>query len=210
MEKLSPNLHLHTLKSRFAGWTNFSWLLKRKTGNFLIACADVTGNLEEIEKLGGLSCVFLTDIHFANNWHGEVCKHFGAMFVCHESDKAKAKTKCGASKIEALDARTQLEKDFLAIHTPGHADGGLCYLWNDGKESTLFTGDFLAHTPKGWSVFCGKAKHKLMTKSLQTIGELPVTLLCPGVSNGNVVSHVPLKRGEFSKLTAETIKKCCS
>jgi glyoxylase-like metal-dependent hydrolase (beta-lactamase superfamily II) len=211
MEKISANLHLFTRESKLGGgWMNYSWLLKRKGGNFLIACADVTENLAEIKKLGGVSRVFLTDIHFANKWHGEICKHFGASFVCHESDAAKVKTRCGVAKVEALGARTQLEKDFLAIHTPGHAEGGLCYFWNDGKENALFTGDFLAHTKDGWSVFCGKAKHKIMTKSLTTVGELPVTLLCPGVSNAEPVSHIPLKSGEFSRLTAETIKKCCT
>lgn len=210
VEKVSANLFLFTRPSKFAGWMNFSWLLKRKGGNILVACADVSDELGTIEELGGVSRVLLTDIHFAGKWHGAICKQFGATFVCHDSDKAKAKAKCGVGRIEALGARTQLEKDVLAIHTPGHADGGLCYFWSDDKENALFTGDFLAHTPDGWSVFCGKAKRKVMAQSLQTVGALPVTLLCPGVSNGEAVSRLALKAGQFSRLAAETSKKCCS
>lgn len=89
MEAISADLHLHTVSR--GDWTNFSWLLRRKGGNLLVACADVSDILPEIEKLGGLSRVLLTDIHFANAWHGKVANHFGATLVCHESDKAKVK-----------------------------------------------------------------------------------------------------------------------
>lgn len=201
MEANTADLHLHTVSR--GEWTNFSWLLRRKGGNVLVACADVSDILPEIEKLGGLSRVLLTDIHFANAWHGKVANHFGATLVCHEADQAKVKTRCEAAKLQALGARTQLEKDLLAVHTPGHADGGLCYLWTGGKQATLFTGDFLCHTAKGWAVFCGKDKRKIMAKSLGIVGELGVDLLCPGVSQGEPHPREAMKKGAWPKLIAE-------
>ncbi len=202
MDKISASLHLHTLNR--GEWTNFSWLLRRKTGNLLVACADVSEILPAIEKLGGLSRVLLTDIHFANAWHGKVANHFGATLVCHESDKARVKTRCKATKLETLGARTQLEKDLLALHTPGHAAGGLCYFWTGGEQQTLFTGDFLCHTTKGWAAFCGKSKRKTMAKSLAAAGELGVELLCPGVSQGEPQAMQTLKKGAWGKLIADT------
>lgn len=202
MEKINADLYLYTANR--GEWTNFSWLLKRKGGNLLVACADVSDILPEIEKLGGLSRVLLTDIHFANAWHGKVADHFGAKLVCHESDKAKVKTRCKPARLEVLGARTQLEEDLLAVHTPGHADGGLCYFWTGGKTATLFTGDFLCHTGNGWAVFCGKAKRKIMAKSLATVGELGVELLCPGVSQGEPYPREAMKKGQWPKLIAET------
>ncbi|MBX3474087.1 MAG: hypothetical protein KF754_06855 [Planctomycetes bacterium] len=208
MEAISADLHLHTVSR--GDWTNFSWLLRRKGGNLLVACADVSDILPEIEKLGGLSRVLLTDIHFANAWHGKVANHFGATLVCHESDKAKVKTRCKAAKLEALGARTQLEKDLLALHTPGHADGGLCYFWAGGKTATLFTGDFLCHTAKGWAVFCGQAKRKTMAKSLALVGELGVELLCPGVSQGEPYHSEAQKKGQWPKLIADVTAEYAS
>ncbi len=208
MEKFGPSLHLHSVSR--GEWTNFSWLIQRKGGNFLVACADVSDVLPEIEALGGVSRVFLTDIHFANAWHGKVANHFGATLDCHESDKAKVKTRCKATNLEALGPRTQLEKDFLAVHTPGHADGGLCYLWTGGKQATLFTGDFLCHTAKGWAVFCGKAKRKMMAKSLASVGELAVDVLCPGVSQGDPYSSEAFKKGGWVKLIGEVTASHCS
>lgn len=208
MEKIHADLYLHTIER--GEWTSFSWLLRRKGGNVLVACADVGDILPEIEKLGGLARVLLTDIHFANAWHGKVANHFGATLVCHESDQVKVKTRCKAAKMQALGARTQLEKDLLALHTPGHADGGLCYLWTGSKQETLFTGDFLCHTARGWAVFCGKAKRKLMAKSLATVGELGVELLCPGVSQGEPHPREALIKGQWPKLIAETTAQYAS
>lgn len=200
MEKIATNLHLFTLP-RNGGWTHFSWLIVRKGGNALVACADTTPELDVIEKLGGVKYVLLTDNHFAAKWHGETVERFGATLVCHKSDKANAEKKCQTKALTLVDQRLELGDDLLAVHTPGHADGGLCYFWN----GHLFTGDFLAHTDKGWAVFCGQAKRKIMKKSLETVGELKVQTLCPGCSQGQPVAHTGLKKGKWSELVARTI-----
>lgn len=191
-------------------WTNFSWLIVRKRGNFLIACADVSDRLDEIEKLGGVKRVFLTDIHFASAWHGKIANHFGATLVCHNTDAAKVKARCKASKNESLGMRTQLDDDFHSIHTPGHADGGLCYLWSPDGEGTLFTGDFLCSTSTGWAVFCGKAKRKTMAQSLNAVAGLPVTRLCPGVSEGKPLPMQEFAPKGFVKLTQDVIARYCT
>lgn len=207
MEAVGKDLYLNVLPK--GAWTNYSWLLKRKGGNYLIGCADVTPVRDEIEKLGGIDKVFLTDIHFAQKWHGEIADHFGAKLVCNKLDKASVEKKCRTKNLLLIDKRTQLDDDFEIIPTPGHADGGLCYHWTNGKHTALFTGDFLAHTGKGWAVFTSKAKRKVMQQSLETVGELPVNLLCPGCSEGEPLASQSLKSGEFEKLTAATIKQYC-
>ncbi|MCC6572768.1 MAG: hypothetical protein IT462_03165 [Planctomycetes bacterium] len=208
MEKIATNLYLHQLPR--GKWTNFSWLIKRKAGNYLIACADVTDALGEIEKLGGVKRVFLTDIHFANAWHGKVANHFGAALVCHESDAAKVKKRCKATKNESLGMRNQVDDDFHSMHTPGHAEGGLCYLWEPDGEGTLFTGDFLCATTGGWAVFCGQAKKKTMSQSLKAVAGLPVARLCPGVSEGKPLPMKEFAPRGFSKLVDDTIAKFCA
>ncbi|MCA8916271.1 MAG: hypothetical protein KDB90_12750 [Planctomycetes bacterium] len=208
MEAVGKNLYLHTASK--GAWTQFSWLLKRKGGNYLIGCTDVTPVRDEIEKLGGIDKLFLTDIHFAQKWHGEIAEHFGATLVCNKHDKASVGKKCRTKNLLTIDKRNQLDDDFEIIPTPGHATGGLCYHWANGKQSVLFTGDFLAHTHKGWAVFTSKSKRKIMQQSLTTVGELPITLLCPGCSEGDPVSSLALKPGAFARLTSETIEKFCT
>jgi glyoxylase-like metal-dependent hydrolase (beta-lactamase superfamily II) len=207
MKKIAADLYLHTVPRD--KWTNFSWLLQRRGSNYLIGCADCSGIIGELEKLGGVKKVFLTDIHFAQKWHGEVADHFKAQLVCHATDKDSVIKKCRTGNLLVVDERTQLDDDFEAIPTPGHADGGLCYSWTPGKRSYLFTGDFLCHTNNGWAVFCGQAKRKIMKQSLATVGELKVQALCPGVSEGDPVSMRLFKSGEYAKLIADTIEKYC-
>lgn len=207
MEKIAANLYLHMLPK--GKWTNYSWLLVRDDGNYLVACADVSDCLDEIEKFGGVKRVLLTDIHFAAAWHGKIANHFGASLVCHQSDAAKVKKRCKAAKNESIGAKTLLEDDLLVVHTPGHADGGLCYFWTPGKERILFTGDFLCPTTGGWAVFCGKAKRKTMAKSLSAVEELDVSRLCPGVCEGKPLPSQSFSQSGFSRLVADIIDKYC-
>lgn len=207
MEKIESDLHLHTVPRD--KWTNFSWLLQRKAGNYLIGCAAMGENIAELEKLGGVSKVFLTDIHFAQKWHGEVADHFKAKLVCHATDEESVIKKCRTENLQLIEKRTRLDADLEIIPTPGHADGGLCYSWTPGKRSYLFTGDFLCHATSGWAVFCGKAKRKIMKQSLTTVGELKVQTLCPGVSEGDPVPMRSFKGAEYNKLINDTIEKYC-
>lgn len=196
MKKVGTNLFLHVKPG--SKWDSYSYLLKRVDGNFLIACGDVTECLEEVEEQGKLTHIFLTDIHFANKWHGEVANHFGATLVCHEIDRDKVKAKTKARAIACMGARDEVAKDFWSMHTPGHADGGLCFGWRNGKTVAVFTGDFLCRNRGQWVVFTSKSKHKVMSRSLTELAEVPANMICPGIGDASSPPCSQLKAKELA------------
>lgn len=207
MRKIAPNLYVHAEPR--GKWTHYSWLLARPQGNFLIACADVGDMLDEVTALGGISRVFITDIHFAAKWHGTVANHFGATLVCHEIDKDKVAARCKARKLETVAESARPGKDFLCLHTPGHADGGLCFYWATGPRRLLFTGDFLCNEQGVWTVFCGKSKRGVMAKSLAAVGDLGASGLCPGIGDSDPGEYVGLGRERVGEVVEETSGRFC-
>jgi len=207
MRKIATGLHVHEKPS--GTWTHYSWLLVRPQGNFLIACANVGDELAAIQALGGLSHVFITDIHFVSRWHGDIANHCGATLVCHETDEKKVAARCRPAKLETVGESRQFGKDLLGVHTPGHADGGLCFLWNEGRRRLLFTGDFLCNGEGQWRVFCGKSKRKRMAQSLAAVERLGARGICAGIGDRDPGTFVALGRETVSNLIHETAERFC-
>ncbi len=62
------------------------------------------------------------------------------------------------------------ELSFRAVHTPGHSEGGVCYVFD--SEKTVFTGDTLFRGSIGRTDFPG-GSYKILTDSLKKLKNLP-------------------------------------
>jgi glyoxylase-like metal-dependent hydrolase (beta-lactamase superfamily II) len=115
-----------------------SFAILRKTGNFMVDSPRWThAVVETLERWGGLSAILLThedDIGDSKRY----AEKFGANVWIHEKDRAAAPF---ADKIIEGFEPVSLAPDLLAIPTPGHTRGSVCYLW---QNRCLFTGDSLA------------------------------------------------------------------
>lgn len=115
-----------------------SYLIVRPGGNVLVDSPRFAKPLvQSIEKLGGISLMFLThrdDVADHHKW----ARHFSAERVLHRDDVTKS-----TSNVEhVLTGRneTKLDDDLSAIPTPGHTRGHTVLLYRDRY---LFAGDHL-------------------------------------------------------------------
>jgi len=74
------------------------------------------------------------------------------------------------------------DRDFQAIHTPGHSPGSVCLYWR--QQKVLFTGDVVFSQSIGRTDLPGGSGRQLK-ESISRLAELDVEILCPG--HGDVV-----------------------
>lgn len=160
----------------------------------LIDCSDPdTSYIDEIKNTGvNLKYILLTHGHFdhilgCNEFH----KAFNAEIYVGENDLEQIKyapemtMMLGGIRIPDVTSvkNTVKEGDIFkignielkAISTPGHTEGGMCYLSNDGK---LFSGDTLFMQSVGRTDFMGgdfsKIKHSVCEKLFKLPDETEV------------------------------------
>ena len=125
----------------FASESSFgasSYLVVRDEGNILVDSPRyATPLVKRIEKLGGISLMFLThrdDVADHEKWS----KHFGAERILHRNDVSRSTS--GVERILEGKDSIILNDDLIAIPTPGHTRGHAVLLY---RERYLFSGDHL-------------------------------------------------------------------
>jgi len=138
-----------------------AFLLERAQGNLLIYSTTT------IEDRGGVAR------HYLNHRHEAA---FGSavdapLFV-HEADAVP-----GA---ETFAKRHMLDDDFEAIPTPGHTPGATAYLWDNGDQRFLFTGDTIYLSDGEWvAAVLDSSDRKRYIESLELIRDLDFDVLVP-------------------------------
>jgi glyoxylase-like metal-dependent hydrolase (beta-lactamase superfamily II) len=114
-----------------------SYLIARPGGNWMTDAPRFAPELADaIEKLGGISRIFLThrdDVADADLY----AQRFGAKLIIHEGDRDAAP---GADVVLHGSAPSWPEDDFAVIPVPGHTRGHCVLLY---KDKFLFAGDHL-------------------------------------------------------------------
>ena len=142
-QHLAENVYFcgFTSESSFGGW---SYLVVREAsegGNVLIDSPRFATQLvKQIEALGGVSTMLLTHRDDVAD-HARFHDKFGCTRVMHADDGA---ARLGAEQTLNGTEAKPLDRDFLAIPTPGHTRGHVVFLY---KNRFLFTGDHLAWSP---------------------------------------------------------------
>jgi len=152
--------------------------------------------IEEIKNTGvNLKYILLTHGHFdhilgCNEFHST----FGTDIYVGEADKSQIEyapemtMMLGGVRIPEVTSvnHTIKEGDIFklgdielkAISTPGHTEGGMCFLTNEG---TLFSGDTMFHGSVGRTDFLGGDFNKLKNSVKEKIFNLPEeTVVLPG------------------------------
>jgi glyoxylase-like metal-dependent hydrolase (beta-lactamase superfamily II)/ferredoxin len=131
-----------TSESSFGAW---SYLIVRPAGdggNILIDSPRfATQLLKRIEPMGGISRMLLTHKDDVAD-HQLFRKKFNCERLMHADDGA---ARLGAEQIIRGEDPVRLDKDLIAIPTPGHTRGHVVYLY---RNKFLFTGDHLAWSPE--------------------------------------------------------------
>ncbi|WP_255945057.1 4Fe-4S domain-containing protein [Streptomyces odontomachi] len=118
-----------------------AFLVQRAAGNLLVDAPRFTPALRAwMESLGGIVMILLThrdDVGEADRY----ADAFGAKVVIHAADADAAPF---ADRVLTGADTCEVAAGVLAIPTPGHTEGHIMYLTDDG---TLFTGDSLGWDP---------------------------------------------------------------
>jgi glyoxylase-like metal-dependent hydrolase (beta-lactamase superfamily II)/ferredoxin len=130
----------------FCGYTSrhsfgaAAWLVVRPDGNVLVDSPRYVDRLaDRIEAMGGVKLMLLTHQDDVAD-HAQFHKRFGCKRAIHEADQRA----CPEAEIVLRGSEEQeLGEGLLAIPTPGHTAGSVCYLHD---RRALFTGDHLAYS----------------------------------------------------------------
>jgi glyoxylase-like metal-dependent hydrolase (beta-lactamase superfamily II)/ferredoxin len=130
-----------TSEASFGAW---SYLIVRpgnEGGNVLIDSPRFATQLvKRIEQMGGVSQMLLTHRDDVAD-HALFRKKFGCERMMHADDGAR---RLGVEKVLEGEAEISIDRDIVAIPTPGHTRGHVVFLY---KQKFMFTGDHLAWSP---------------------------------------------------------------
>ena len=130
-----------TSAASFGAW---SYLIVRppaEGGSVLVDSPRFTGPLvKRVEALGGVATMFLTHRDDIAD-HEKFARRFNCRRVMHEADGAR---RLGVERVLESPEEARLDRDLLAVPTPGHTRGHAVLLY---RERFLFTGDHLAWSP---------------------------------------------------------------
>jgi glyoxylase-like metal-dependent hydrolase (beta-lactamase superfamily II) len=164
-----------------------AFLLRRKQGNLLVySVSALESDAAAIEDLGAISRQYLNHRHeamFASEW-------VTAPLFVHENERpAVART----SHVRATFSRRHLlDDDFEVIPTPGHTSGATSFLWANGEQRLLFTGDTIYLEDGEWVAAVLESSDRApYLESLERIRELDFDVLVPWAATGGQPYHAP-------------------
>jgi hypothetical protein len=152
-----------------------SFFLERPNGNVLIYnSTGITSTVPEIESLGGATRLLLNHEHEA--MFG--APNFDVPAYVHERDRAATEKTIPITDV--FTTRQMIDHDLEVIPTPGHTPGTTTFLWDNGSDRFLFTGDFIWIEHGEWkAVVLDPGARSEYLDSLALIRDLDFTVLVP-------------------------------
>ena len=130
-----------TSESSFGGWSYLITRPKTDGGNILIDSPRfATQLIKRVDVLGGVKQMLLTHKDDIAD-HELFREKFDSTRVMHADDGAR---RLRIEQVLEGQQPLELDKDIIAIPTPGHTRGHVVYLY---RRKFLFTGDHLAWSP---------------------------------------------------------------
>ena len=114
------------------------------------------------------------------------------LFV-HEADRAAVPRRVRGT----FSRRHMLDDDFEVIPTPGHTPGATAYLWDNGSQRLLFTGDSVYLRDGEWvGAVLGSSDRAAYLDSLALIRELDFDVLVPWAATAGQPDHALTDRAD--------------
>jgi len=151
MKQIAPDLWQSSLYQ--TGILNtHAYFLERPSGNVLFYNTGDDDDLRHISEHGGVAYQLLTHRDEAGASQARIRNQFGSKLGCSIIE-APFVSKHGDADLEFGEGDHRIE-DIDIIHTPGHTDGSICFLYTSpyGK-SYLFSGDTIFQWNGEWSTF---------------------------------------------------------
>lgn len=147
-EQIEDNVYFcgFTSEKSFGGWSYLIVRSAQEGGNILVDSPRFTRPLvRPIREMGGITTMFLTHRDDIAD-HALFAREFQCTRIMHNADGA---SRLGIERTVDRDEAFPLERDLIAIPTPGHTRGHMVLLYG---QKYLFTGDHLAWSPESQSL----------------------------------------------------------
>ena len=169
-----------------------SFLLRRGRGNILIYSTSGLGaDAAAISGLGGISR------HYLNHWHEAMFASdwVDAPLFVHEAERDSVARSYPVRG--TFSRRHEFEDDFEVIPTPGHTEGATAYLWGNGEQRLLFTGDsvYLNHGEWVAAVLSSSDRDRYL-ENLELIRDLDFDVLVPWAASAGELFYAPTDRAD--------------
>ena len=116
----------------------------------------------------------------------------GPLFV-HEADRSGVPRRVRGT----FSRRHTLDDDFEVIPTPGHTPGATAYLWDNGAQRLLFTGDTVYLRGGEWvAAVLDSSDRAAYIESLELIRELDFDVLVPWAATAGDPEHALTDRAD--------------
>jgi Metallo-beta-lactamase superfamily len=152
-----------------------AFLLRRERGNLLIySTAELDGDDAAIARLGGVSRQYLNHRHEAMFSSDSL----SAPLFVNEREQPSVERR---RRVRATFSRRHtLDDDFEVIPIPGHTPGATAYLWDNGANRLLFTGDTILLSDGEWvGAVLDSSDRAAYIESLELIRGLDYDVLVP-------------------------------
>lgn len=167
-----------TSESSFGAW---SYLIVRPAGlggNVLVDSPRFNRPLvRKVAAMGGVSTMFLTHRDDIAD-HAKLAEEFKCTRVMHADDGA---ARLGIERVIRGEAAERLDRDLVAIPTPGHTRGHMVLLYRD---KFLFTGDHLSWSPTRQTLRASRSTSwyswQEQTRSMARLLDYPFEWVLPG------------------------------
>jgi Metallo-beta-lactamase superfamily len=150
-----------------------AFVLERSAGDLLVY--STTGVVADVTR------------HYLNHGHEAMFlpEAVSAPLFVHEAERESA---ARYRRVRATFSRRHtLDDDFEAIPTPGHTPGATAYLWDNGEQRLLFTGDTIYLSDGEWvAAMLGSSDRETYLESLELIRELEFDVLVPWAASAGM------------------------
>lgn len=173
MQEIFPSIFL-VRPQRAAPKTQFPLLIRRRGGNILFATKDdISPFLNELQKLGGVSHMFLGDRHHAVPRTAANAKQLKAVLAASDIEAKALEPKGVHVQLQLPHERQQFAADLEIIPTPGHTPGAFSYLWTSERgKRFLFIGDTLVPIDGSWEFWVIKPRRAMFLTTLNFLAKL--------------------------------------
>ena len=173
----------------------YTHLVLRPAGNLILDASrvgSISDCFDEIEGLGGVGAVVISDRHLGGPSTNQIAERFGARVYCSAIEAEAMGHRTNAVTIHHLlpFERTLIEHDVLLAPTPGHTAGQFSTLATVEGTPILFTADFVWREAGAWRP--GNLSRKKMQKSFESLRDLAFDAVIPWTGYGHAEWIVPV------------------
>ena len=191
LQEILPGVYLVEANGRKGfGYGHF---VRRPEGNLILDGSRISSFSDafpEIETLGGVAAVVISDRHLGGKPTNEIAARFGAQVYCSQIEADAMGHRSNAVTIHHVlpYERAHIAGGVRLIPTPGHTAGQFATLCEVDGRRILFSSDFVWRQDGRWRP--GNSSRRKMKPSFEALRDLDFDTIVPWTGYGHTEFYV--------------------